>query len=75
MDGRLIKGKLNVVRKDARRQAGHQLAHLVLVGRVNHIIIDEDVVTEKVGCLGHVLVETTDHGGQVNNLSRFVSIE
>ena len=75
MDGRLVKRQLDVVRKDARRQTRHQLAHLVLVRRVDHVVVDDDVVAEKVGHLGHVLVETTDHGGEMDHLGRLVSFE
>lgn len=72
MDGRLVKWQFDVVREDASRQARHQLAHLVLVGGVNYIVVDDDIVAEKVGRLRHVLVETTDHGSQMNHLSWFV---
>lgn len=75
MDGRLIKRQLDVIRKDARRQTSHQLAHLKLVRRVDDIIIDDNVVAEKVGHLRHVFVQSSHHGGQMNHLSGFVAFK
>lgn len=42
---------------------------------VNYIVIDEGIVTVKIGLLAHVFEKTTDAGGQMKHVGGFMFLE
>ena len=75
MDHRLVDRIGGLVREDARRQAAHHLLDVVLVGGLEHVIVDVDVLAEKIDVLAHVLEQAADHGCQVDHVCGLVLVK
>lgn len=56
MDHGLVDGVGGLVGEDARREARHQLLHLVDAAALHHIVVDEDVLAEKF----HLVLEVAE---------------
>ena len=56
----LVEGVLYLVGEDAGGEAGYELADLVLVGGLEHVVVDEQVVPQEGQLLTHVAEKTTD---------------
>lgn len=52
----LVDGVGGLVGEDARRQAGHQLLHLVDPAALHHVVVDEDVLAEEL----HLVLEVAE---------------
>lgn len=56
VDHGLIDGVGGLVGEDARRQARHQLLHLVDPAALHHVVVDQDVLAEKL----HLVLEVAE---------------
>mmetsp|Transcript_1805 Transcript_1805/g.4462 ORF Transcript_1805/g.4462 Transcript_1805/m.4462 type:complete len:345 (-) Transcript_1805:75-1109(-) len=71
----LVDGVRGFVGKDACRQHADQLLDLVDAAAFHDVVVDEDVDAEEFHLLGHVGEESTDHGGQMDDVRRLVLLE